>query len=82
MRRIALAFALGALALGCRRPRCEDLEPAPIGGRYQGGGTLGDERLLRVVLEASTKQVSFSYTTMDGARVRAKYTISKKRKEP
>lgn len=80
--RVALFVVLAALIVGCRRPRCEDLEPAPIAGKYRGAGTLGGERLLRVAVEASTKQVSFSYTTMDGARVRAKYTISKKRKEP
>jgi hypothetical protein len=80
--RVALLVALAALTVGCRMPRCEDLQPAPIEGKYRGGGTLGEERLLRVVVEASAKQVSFSYTTMDGSRVRAKYTITKKRKEP
>jgi hypothetical protein len=80
--RILLALVLAALLSGCRKPRCEDLETAEVGGLYKGGGTLGDERLLRVSVNAAPKQVVLTYTAMDGSRIRAQYQVTKKKKLP
>ena len=62
--------------------RCEDLLPEPNTGSYRGGGSLGDERLLDVSLEANLDEVVLSYTSRDGSKIRAKYKILKKTKKP
>lgn len=80
--RLVFVVALVALACGCRKPRCEDLEPAEVGGIYKGGGTLGEERLLRVSVNAAPKQVVLTYTAMDGSRIRALYRVTKKKRLP
>lgn len=83
--RAALVRALPLLALsalgGCRETRCEDLEPVPVAGTYRGGGSLGDERLLKVTLTAAGDDVELRYTTRDGATIRAKYKVTKKYKK-
>ncbi len=69
-------FALLALnTAACRKTRCEDLQAAPIAGKYRGGGSLGEERLLNVALEATSKHVVLTYTAMDGSHIRAKYKV-------
>jgi hypothetical protein len=74
--RASCLFAVAmACAPGCGRTPCEELVPAPIVGSYTGSGTLGDERLLKVSLEASERQVVLSYTTKDGSRIRALYRV-------
>jgi hypothetical protein len=55
--------------------------PEPVAGSYHGGGSLGEERMLRVTLASSTKQVELSYTNMDGSQIKATYRVSKKRKK-
>ena len=75
---LACALCLAALASGCRKSRCEDLTPVPIAGVYAGGGSLGEERMLRVSLLASGTQVALTYTTMDGSQIRAIYRAIKK----
>ena len=73
------AFTLLALSfVACRKTRCEDLEAAPIAGKYRGGGSLGEERMLNVALEATSKQVVLTYTAMDGSHIRAKYRVVKR----
>ncbi len=65
----------------CRQTRCEDLEAVPVSGSYKGGGSLGEERLLRVALDTSGKKVVLTYAMMDGSRIRATYRIKKKSKQ-
>ena len=77
----ASALCVATLAGGCRKSRCEDLRPVPIAGVYAGGGSLGEERLLRVSLLASGTQVALTYTTMDGSQIRAVYRALKKGKK-
>jgi hypothetical protein len=69
-----------ALLPSCRQTRCEDLVAEPIVGSYRGGGSLGEQRLLKVSLDASEKEVVLSYTTRDGSRIHAKYRVLKKTK--
>jgi hypothetical protein len=71
------------LASACKKTsRCEDLLPEPNAGSYRGGGSLGEERLLDVSLEADLKEVVLSYTTRDGSKIRAKYKVTKKTRKP
>jgi hypothetical protein len=70
------------LSAGCRRTRCEDLEAVPVAGVYKGGGSLGEERLLRVAVDTSGKKVVLTYAMMDGSRIRATYRVSKKSRQP
>jgi hypothetical protein len=76
---LLLAFA-AACAPGCGRTPCDELVPVPIVGSYRGSGTLGQEHLLKVSLEASEQQVVLSYTTRDGSRIRAQYRVLNKSK--
>lgn len=76
----AFVCALLVLCAGCRATRCEDLVPEPIAGKYLGGGSLGEERLLRVSLEASPDQIVLNFSRGDGTRIRAKYRIKSKGK--
>ena len=78
----ALLVGLVALVAACKQTDCEKLERVPVAGVYKGGGSLGDERLLRVALDASGKQVVVTWTMMDGSRIRASYRVAKQRKEP
>ena len=80
---LAYACVLWALVplSGCRKTRCEDLAAVPVAGVYTGGGSLGQERMLRVSLLASGDQVALSYTTMDGSQIRAIYRVLKKGKK-
>ena len=82
MRRTLAATALLVLLVGCSKTPCEQLEAAPIAGTYKGGGTLGSERMLRVGLKAEAQHVVLTYTSMDGARIRAKYRVAKRLKKP
>jgi len=75
---VLAAIAGALLAAGCGPTRCEDYTPVAIGGTYKGGGSLGGERLLNVSLEAGAKQVTLTYTDLDGARVKATYRVLKK----
>lgn len=77
---LMLALMLASLA-ACKRTRCEDLQAVPIAGVYKGGGSLGEQRLLRVRLEASGKKVVLTYAMMDGSQIRATYRVSKKTKK-
>jgi hypothetical protein len=80
-RLLALAACL-VFWSGCKQTRCEDLEPVPVAGIYQGGGSLGDERMLRVGLDSSSgKKVILTWTNMDGSQIRATYRIAKKSKK-
>ena len=56
--------------------------PEPNAGSYRGGGSLGDERLLDLSLEANLKEVVLSYTSRDGSKIRAKYKVTKKTRRP
>lgn len=78
MRGALVAAAVLMLVGGCWRTPCEELEAAPLAGTYKGGGTLGGERMLRVAVEATPKQVVLTYTAMDGSRIRAKYRVAKR----
>lgn len=80
MTRVALALAVLALVVGCRRTSCEELTPVPNAGRYVGGGSLGSERLRGVAVEASATQVTLTFTSPDGARIKALYRVLKKRR--
>jgi hypothetical protein len=70
-----------ALVCGCKRTRCEDLQAMPVAGLYKGGGSLGEERLLRVAVDATSSKVVLTYAMMDGAKIRATYRIAKKSKK-
>lgn len=76
-RALVCLLALMALGMGCRT-KCEDLVAESLPGSYRGGGSLGDERLLNVAVDADAKQVALTFTTKDGARVRALYRVDKK----
>jgi hypothetical protein len=80
----AVLSGLGLLTLltACKQTDCEQLERAPVAGTYKGGGSLGEDRLLRVGLTASSQQVELTWTMMDGSRIRATYRVAKQRKEP
>jgi hypothetical protein len=67
---------------GCKQSKCEDLEPVPVSGLYKGGGSLGEERLLRVGIDTTGKKVVLTYAMMDGSRIRATYRVAKKSKKP
>jgi len=72
-----------ALSVGCRaKTRCEDLSPQAIAGKYRGGGSLGDDRMFDVSVEATDKQVTLTYTGKDGSRIRAFYRVAKKSTKP
>lgn len=77
-----LALLLAALSclLGCPQTRCEELTAVPMEGSYRGGGSLGEQRLLKVAIEAAENEVVLSYTAMDGSQIRARYRITKKSK--
>lgn len=77
-----LALLLSALPclLGCPQTRCEELTAVPMEGRYRGGGSLGEERLLKVAIEAAEDEVVLDYTALDGSQIRARYRITKKSK--
>jgi hypothetical protein len=80
MKRVAtllLSWALGSTA-ACGPTPCEELIVEPLVGSYRSGGTLGEQNLLKVSLQASSKQVVLSFTTKDGSRVRALYRVTKK----
>ncbi|HEY6881702.1 MAG TPA: hypothetical protein VI299_26930 [Polyangiales bacterium] len=77
---LASALLIASLA-SCRQTRCEDLEAVPIAGVYKGGGSLGEERLLRVAIDATGKKVVLTYAMMDGSKIRATYRVSKKTKK-
>ncbi|HVZ31239.1 MAG TPA: hypothetical protein VG963_02375 [Polyangiaceae bacterium] len=80
--RFALGLALwSALACGCQKTRCEDLVPASLAGKYLGGGSLGEQRLLHVALDVTAQQVVLRYTAQDGSRIRATYRVKKKKLE-
>ncbi|MEY4508962.1 MAG: hypothetical protein RLZZ450_1084 [Pseudomonadota bacterium] len=80
---LCLLVAPLALATGCKKTsRCEDLLPEPNAGSYRGGGSLGEDRLLDVSLEANLKEVVLSYTSRDGSKIRAKYKVTKKTRKP
>lgn len=81
MSRLVLLL-LPALLPACRETRCEELRPAPMAGEYRGGGSLGDERLLRVGLKATDDRVLVTWTMKDGSRIRATYSVKKKLKKP
>jgi hypothetical protein len=80
--RASVLLGLLTLLTGCRQTDCDKLERAPIAGTYKGGGALGEERLLRVGLAASSQQVVLTWTMMDGSRIRATYRVAKQRNEP
>jgi hypothetical protein len=80
---LCLLVAPLALAAACKKTsRCEDLLPEPNAGSYRGGGSLGEDRLLDVSLEANLKEVVLSYTSRDGSKIRAKYKVTKKTRKP
>jgi hypothetical protein len=79
MKRWLIAALL--LSAGCKRSRCEDIQAAPVAGIYKGGGSLGDERLVRLAVDTSGKKVVLTYAMMDGSRIRATYRVSKKSKQ-
>jgi hypothetical protein len=81
MSRLWLALGLLSWFAGCRATRCEDLTPEPNAGKYRGGGSLGDEDMHDVSVEASAKQVVLQYTASDGSRIRAYYKVTKKVKK-
>jgi hypothetical protein len=68
------------LSAGCKKSRCEDIQAAPIAGVYKGGGSLGEDRLLRVAVDTRGEKVVLTYAMMDGSRIRATYRVSKKSK--
>ncbi|HEX5655651.1 MAG TPA: hypothetical protein VFX59_00580 [Polyangiales bacterium] len=74
-------LVLVALSAGCKQSRCEDIQAAPVAGLYKGGGSLGEDRLLRVAVDTSGKKVVLTYAMMDGSRIRATYRIGKKSKQ-
>lgn len=76
-----LVAALLLSCAGCKRSRCEDIEAVPVAGVYKGGGSLGEERLLRVGVDTRGKKVVLTYAMMDGSRIRATYRVSKKSKQ-
>jgi hypothetical protein len=76
----ALLILMFALTPGCTETRCEELKRVTVNGVYQGGGSLGEERLLRVGVTASSDQVLLTWTMKDGSRIRASYRVAKKLK--
>jgi len=77
-----LLLGLLTLLTACKQTDCAKLERVAIAGAYKGGGALGEERLLRVRLTATSQQVVLTWTMMDGSRIRATYRVAKQRKEP
>lgn len=76
-----LWIAALALLAGCKQTDCAKLERVAIPGAYKGGGSLGDERLLRVGLDAKDEKVVLTWTMMDGSRIRASYRVARRRTE-
>lgn len=81
MSRALVLLALLGATVGCKRTRCEDLEAVPVHGVYQGGGSLGEDRLLRVGIDTTGTKVVLTYAMMDGSQIRATYRVSKKSKQ-
>lgn len=80
MRQLLLLGALCLLA-ACNKTDCTKLERVAIPGAYKGGGSLGEERLLRVGLDAKDDKVVLTWTMMDGSRIRASYRVARRRSE-
>lgn len=78
----ALLLGLLTLLAACKQTDCTKLERMAVAGTYKGGGSLGEERLLRVGLAASSQQVVLTWTMLDGSRIRATYRVAKQRREP
>lgn len=81
IRLLVCALLSTTLAAGCTRTRCEDYEPEPNAGSYRGGGTLGDERMRAVTVQATPKQVVLTYIDPKGAKIHATYRVLKKAKK-